>query len=102
VCKLFLFWDWPGCEDLGEPALTESVREFARNLAELQQNSHGVAELALQLKEVDAQWQVFIASLLPDLSRARRTHHARVVFTEGERLLRLMDTTVKLYERLGK
>jgi len=102
VGKLFLFRHWPGCSEPGDGAMAESIAEFARNLEALQRNSHGIAELAQQLLEVGEQWQAFLAALNPDLSRARRTHHARIVFMEGERLLRYMDTTVKLYERLSK
>ena len=39
---------------------------------------------------------------LSDLSHAARTQHARLVMAEGERLLRGVDTTVKLFERLTK
>lgn len=100
--KLFLFSDWPDCDQTAARTMDDSQAEFEANLDALRGNSHGIAEVALQLDEVAAQWRTFLAALAPDLSRTRRTHHARVVFTEGERLLRHVDTTVKLYERLSK
>ena len=38
----------------------------------------------------------------PDVTYASKERHALAVLAEGERLLRNVDTAVKLYERLAR
>jgi hypothetical protein len=51
---------------------------------------------------VASQWQKFIRTLLPDLFHSTKTQDSRLAMAEGDRLLRSVDTTVKLFERLTK
>ena len=42
----------------------------------------------------------FLRALAPDVMRVQRAQHVRAVVGEADRLLRHVDTAVKLYERL--
>lgn len=102
IGKFFLFAPWTGGDDAIRPRIEACTREFEDNLAQLRQSGRELPELAAQLQEVAGQWQKFYGALAPDLSRSGRAAHVRVVMAEGDRLLRHVDTTVKLYERLVK
>ncbi|HLO64815.1 MAG TPA: type IV pili methyl-accepting chemotaxis transducer N-terminal domain-containing protein [Azonexus sp.] len=102
ICKLFLFHDWGSLQDSIADLSRQTCQEFESNLQELVRAGGGHAELAAQLDVVASQWQRFVRALCPDLSHAGKAKHARLVLTEGERLLRSVDTTVKLFERLAK
>lgn len=102
ICKLFLFHDWGSLNDRIGDLSRHTCREFESNLQELLRAAGSQAELAAQLDVVASQWQRFVRALCPDLSHAGKLRHARLVLTEGERLLRCVDTTVKLFERLAK
>ena len=99
--KLFLFSDWASLEEKIAALTLPSCQEFESNLQTLGKAANIPPELSAQLHVVASQWQKFIHALCPDLSHAARTKHARLVLAEGERLLRSVDTTVKLFERLG-
>lgn len=101
IAKLFLFRAWGVAGDI-EQQLDASRREFEANLAELQQTGMAVPELSAQLDEVAGHWRKFGTALQPDPALGPRNGHAQAVIAEGERLLRLVDTAVKLYERLAK
>lgn len=100
ISKLFLFREWAGLHERIEALLVASSAEFETNLQQLVKTGSGQPELAAQLQVVASQWQKYIRALCPDLAHARRTKHARIVLAEGERLLRCVDTAVKLFERL--
>jgi CRP-like cAMP-binding protein len=102
IGKFFLFREWPGLDDKIAALTLPSCQEFESNLQVLQKTGSTPPELAAQLQVVASQWQRFILALCPDLSHAARTNHACLVLAEGERLLRSVDTTVKLFERLTK
>jgi len=102
IGKLFLFRTWGLGGETALHRLGESCCEFETNLAELKRNSLGVPELAAQLAEVTEQWRRFESALLPSLEHAGQRRHALAALAEGDRLLRLVDTTVKLYERLAR
>jgi hypothetical protein len=74
--------------------------EFETNLRELAESAGEHPELVAQLKVVAAQWQKFVASLNPELLQGGPAKHARKVLIESERLLRCVETMVKLFERL--
>jgi len=100
IGKLFVLRDW-----VAEPAriqeeIDAATREFERNLDELRQSGRSLPELSAQLQEVSDQWQRFLRALAPDVMRAQRGQHVRAVVGEADRLLRHVDTAVKLYERL--
>lgn len=76
--------------------------EFDVNLAELKRSGASVPELAAQLNEIGDEWKKFECILLPNLAHASRSGHALAAVAQGERLLRYVDTTVKLYERLAR
>ncbi len=102
ISKLFLFRAWPACRDSALAQHEVSCAEFESNLDILRQSGKALPQLAAQLEEVAAQWQKFSRALEPSLPYLGKSHHARGIMTEGERLLRHVDTTVKLYERLSK
>ena len=102
IGKFFMFSDWAGCSAQISPHSNPSCTEFENNLQELQHGGKNLPELAAQLKEVSTQWQKFVRSLVPDMGYPGKLQHTKVVLAEGERLLRFVDTTVKLYERLTK
>lgn len=100
IGKLFLFREWPGLDGQIAELSVASCQEFESNLQQLAMTGNDQPELAAQLQIVAGQWQKYIRALCPDLSHAGKAKHARVVLAEGERLLRCVDTTVKLFERL--
>lgn len=102
IGKLFLFRELVAEREAPEALLDTSIAEFEANLGELGENRDRLPELAAQLGEVSAQWGRFRRALEPDPSRGSRVQSARLLLAEGERLLRYVDTTVKLYERLTK
>lgn len=101
IGKFFLFHKWGFCDEAMFQRLGISCCEFESNLAELKRSGGSEPELTAQLAEVTLQWQIFQGALLPSFQHAGKNRHASVVLLEGERLLRLVDTTVKLYERLA-
>jgi nitrate/nitrite-specific signal transduction histidine kinase len=102
IGKFFLFREWPSLDEKIAVLTPPSCHEFESNLQTLRKTANIPPEVAAQLRVVASQWQKFIQTLCPDLSHAARTQHARLVMAEGERLLRGVDTTVKLFERLTK
>lgn len=102
IGKFFLFGHWAGGDEAIRPHLEAFAGEFDDNLAQLRQHGRHLPELAAQLQEVAVQWQKFRAALAPDLGRTGRAAHVRFALAECDRLLRHVDTTVKLYERLAK
>ena len=102
IGKFFLFREWPSLDEKIAVLTPPSCLEFDSNLKALGKTANIPPEVAAQLRVVASQWQKFIHTLCPDLSHAARTQHARLVIAEGERLLRSVDTTVKLFERLTK
>ncbi|MBI2276690.1 MAG: type IV pili methyl-accepting chemotaxis transducer N-terminal domain-containing protein [Dechloromonas sp.] len=102
ISKFFLFNE---CANLDEriAALTpSSYLEFESNLQALGKTGNIPPELSAQLQVVGGRWQKFIRAMCPDLSHSARNQHTRLVMAEGDRLLRSVDTTVKLFERLTK
>src|SRR5574343_1477676 len=102
IGKLFLFREWGVSVADIHQRMAESLSEFEANLNELKQSGVAVPELAAQLDEVDALWRKFTSVLDPDVTYASKERHALAVLAEGERLLRNVDTAVKLYERLAR
>lgn len=101
IVKFFLFQAWPGLPQAISPLLAPSCGEFEDNLRELRESGAALPELAAQLQIVAAQWQKLVRAMCPDLAHSGLARHARVVLGEGDRLLRHLDTTVKLFERLS-
>ena len=100
IAKLFLLRDWVLQPEGIQGEITAAVEEFERNLHELSQNGRSLPELSAQLQEVADQWQKFMRTLTPEISRTRAGQQIRAVVAEADRLLRHVDTAVKLYERL--
>lgn len=101
IAKFVLFGHWAGSDAVIRSRITACVDEFEANLAQLLVRGQKLPELAAQLQEVVCQWRKFHSTLTPDLSRPGHAAHVRVVMAEGDRLLRYVDTTAKLYERLA-
>ena len=102
VGKLFLFREWASLDEKIAALTLPSCLEFESNLQTLEKIENIPPEVAAQLRVVASQWQKFIRTLCPDLTHTTRIQHARLVVAEGERLLRSVDTTVTLFERLTK
>ena len=102
IGKFFLFRDWGACSDAMLQRLGDSHCEFEINLAKMARSATAVPELAAQLEEVADGWRKFEGLLQPDPTPASSARRAQAALAEGERLLRHLDTTVKLYERLAK
>lgn len=100
ISKLFLFREWSCLDEQISNLSLASLQEFESNLQQLAMTGNDQPEVAAQLQIVAGQWQKYIRVLCPDLSHAGKVKHARIVLAEGERLLRCVDTTVKLFERL--
>ncbi len=100
IAKLFLLRDWVGQPEGIQGEITAAVEEFERNLQELSQDGRNLPELSAQLQEVGRQWQQFMSTLTPEISHTRPGQQIRAVVAEADRLLRHVDTAVKLYERL--
>lgn len=101
IGKFFLFGHWVGGDETIRPRLEAFAGEFDDNLLQLRQSGGHLPELAAQLQEVAKQWQKFHQALAPDLERSGRAAHVRYAMAECDRLLRHVDTAVKLYERLA-
>lgn len=100
LVKLFIFEKWGPDSESVRRRLEASCREFEGNLAELRQGFQHPALLA-QLDEVTRQWAKFRITLAPGSTHGAKERQTLAVIAAGERLLRHVDTTVKLYERLA-
>lgn len=100
IVKLFLFREWIGDRKIGRD-IEASSSEFRRNLTELRRGAKQRPEVEAQLDEVATHWEKLAKALAAGAAHAGREHHAQVVLAIGDRLLRHVDTTVKLYERLA-
>lgn len=101
LIKHVLFRAWPESLAPETGIRAACCGEFASNLAELQAHSNDRPELLAQMRIVAAQWQKLQQAIAPELGHTGLGRHARVILAEGERLLRHLDTTVKLFERLS-
>lgn len=97
IGKFFVFRFW-GLGDGDMAQRLEAARaEFETNLGELQRSAASLPELAAQLQAVEEQWGLFQGSLAgPPTER-----HIPKIQAASERLLRYVDTAVRLYERLA-
>ncbi len=102
IGKFFLFRDWGQLHIAVASLSPPCCEEFESNLKVLASVGRGHPEIEAQLEVVTQQWQRFVRSLCPDLSYSGKVKHSRLVLAEGERLLRSVDTTVKLFERLSQ
>ncbi|HQZ02286.1 MAG TPA: type IV pili methyl-accepting chemotaxis transducer N-terminal domain-containing protein [Thauera sp.] len=100
IAKLFLLRGWVAQPECIRGEIEAAIQEFECNLDELRLSGRSLPELSAQLQEVSAQWEKFLRALAPDTSRTQHWQHARSVVSEADRLLRHVDTAVKLYERL--
>jgi CRP-like cAMP-binding protein len=102
MTKLFLFRDWRVCAEEAQEYMTQSRREFAQNFDELSAGGTHIPEAAAQLHAVSEQWQLFTSAIDTVPARNINKSHARAVLAASEALLRHVDTTVKLFERLAE
>jgi CRP-like cAMP-binding protein len=102
VAKLFLFADWNVRAGEARRLVAEARTEFDANFAILSACGAEQPEIAAQLAIDIEQWRALIAIIDSSPDFGTRDGHAREVFAASEELLRHMDTTVKLYERLGE
>lgn len=97
ICKLFLFRELAAADSR---EIMTSCQEFESNLSELWRCGKRGPELDAQLQEVAEQWREFQKVLMPALADIAPSSQSVSVLAAGERLLRHVDTTVKLYERI--
>lgn len=101
ICKFFMFRELGlGNRDVSQ-SLDASAREFEKNLAELRQRDLPCPEVEAQLEIVAEQWHKYQTTLAPGLRPTAKTHYVLTVQAVGDKLLRHVDTAVKLYERLA-
>ena len=102
LAKLYLFNGWPDrSRKLGRLS-DMSRQEFFTNMRTLGAYSADSPEAQAQLRVDAEQWQHFLAALdAPSANRPGRDRTLAVI-AAGEELLRNVDTTVKLYERLTR
>jgi CRP-like cAMP-binding protein len=100
IVKFFLFEDIAECAEAAQVQIGASAEAFNANLDELRRSGGSLPQLVAQLDEVGRQWARLMTALAPSAERMRRSQHVRLVLAEGRRLLRHVDTAVKLYERL--
>ena len=100
IVKLFLFRDLADCPETAPAQIEASVAAFNANLEELTRSGGSLPQLIAQLDVVGQQWARLMTLLAPSAEHMRRSQHVRLVVAKGGRLLRHVDTAVKLYERL--
>jgi len=100
LTKLFLFRDWPVCDEEALVLMVLSRREFEMNFAELGASCADVSEAIAQLKVVGEHWQHFTTAFDMIPARNSKKASAEAVIAAGEALLRHVDATVKMYERM--
>lgn len=100
VTKLYLFSPWVAHPRKVENLIETSRKEFSANMRALVANSAETPEAMAQLRIDADQWQHLLAVL--DASPAAKPSDEQVlaVIAASEELLRNVDTTVKLHERL--
>ncbi len=100
VTKLFLFSPWVGRSRKVANLIETSRKEFSANMRALVANSAEAPEAMAQLRVDAEQWQHFLAVLDASLAAKPGNEQLLAVISASEELLRNVDTTVKLHERL--
>lgn len=101
LAKLFLFSDWNVRTAEAKKMMAAARREFDANIAKLSEIGADSPEIAAQLAIDTEQWRA-LTSIIDASPHFQMQHgHAREVLAASDELLRHMDTTVKLYERLA-
>ena len=100
IVKFFLFQDLADCAEAAQAQIGASAAAFNANLDELRRSGGSLPQLVAQLDVVGQQWARLMTVLAPSAERMRRSQYVRLVLAKGGRLLRHVDTAVKLYERL--
>lgn len=102
LTKLFLFCHWPECAGEAGELMNEARLEFDRNIMKLRDNGGDLPEIAAQLSIDIDHWRHLINTIDARKHSFGNNTHARAVLGASEGLLRHVDTTVKLYERLAE
>lgn len=102
LTKLFLFNDWNVRSASARKLMTAARREFDTNIEKLSKFGADSPEIAAQLAIDTEQWHALTCIIDAPPHFEMQHGHAREVLAAGEELLRHMDTTVKLYERLAE
>lgn len=102
LTKLFLFNGWPDrSRKLGRLS-DVSRHEFFSNMRTLSSHSTDAPEAQAQLRVDAEQWQHFLSALDANPAGCFDEEQALAVVAASDELLRNVDTTVKLYERLTR
>jgi CRP-like cAMP-binding protein len=102
MTKLFLFRDWRMCEEKALTLMEQSQREFEANIAGLTASCTDVPEATAQLHVVREHWQHFTACIDKIPARSSTKKDVSTVLAASEALLRHVDSTVKMYERMAE
>lgn len=102
LTKLFLFRTWGIEREAVAAMMTAAIPEFAANLERLRDAADVDPALAEQLRIVGQLWLQFLAMIHDTTKRSGGISHVRAVLAANDRLLRHVDTTVKLYEYLAE
>lgn len=101
IAKLFQFADWNIQRETMLSLIAVSRQEFEGNLAKLSEMHSKLAQLQAQLRIDKAQWNSFLVILDEGLRQTSGHNHPLRVLAGSEALLRHIDTTVKIYERIA-
>lgn len=102
IAKLFLFQDWGVRRTEARKLMTAARREFDANIATLTGCGGESPEIAAQLIIDVEQWRALTSIIDSPARFGMADGHAREVLAASDELLRHLDTTVKLYERLAE
>lgn len=102
LTKLFLFSQWDACAAEAGRLMAASRREFDTNIARLLRNAINSPEASAQLGIDVEHWRHFLGIIDNRNPAVTARSHARAVLAASESLLRHVDTTVKIYERLAE
>lgn len=101
LTKLFLFRTWNIEREAVAAMMGAAAPEFAANLERLRTAADIDPALAEQLRIVGQLWLQFLSMLNDTSKRSGSISHVRAVIAANDRLLRHVDTTVKVYEYLA-
>lgn len=102
LTKLFFFLSMRIDEKKALMLMDESRTEFHTNMEKLRNHVTDTPEIMAQLAIDTEHWQVFLSVIDAAMDAPTNLKQARKVLEACDELLRHVDTTVKLYEKLGE
>jgi CRP-like cAMP-binding protein len=102
LTKLFLFYDMGVMIDKAQTLMNESRTEFLANMAKLRVHGADTPEIMAQLAIDTEQWHAFGSVIDAAIAATPDRQLTHKVLDASDELLRHVDTTVKLYEKLAE